>query len=90
MSYKVIIIDNKTNETIVNENNAKVIIGAIANENAIQSLGILECKASEALETLKKVDKVKEGILKEHPRLALPYMLSEMKNLCDLDHTKKD
>jgi hypothetical protein len=90
MSYKIIIIDNETNETIVNENNAKAIIGAIAGEKQVSGVGILECEGDEALNALEMLGKVKEGLFEKHPKLALASLLKEMKHLCDLDPTKKD
>ncbi len=90
MSYKVIIIDNKTNEVVINEDNAKAIIGAVAGEGDVCCIGTFSCEAGVVLETLRALDKSKGDILKVHPKLAIAYLLNGMKDLCDSDPIKKN
>lgn len=90
MSYKIIIIDNDDNNVVINENNAKAIIGAVAGEKAVSGVGMLECKSDVVLKTLETLKKVEKDVFEKHPRLELALLLKEMKDLCDSDHTKKD
>jgi hypothetical protein len=90
MSYKVIIIDNKTNEVVINEDNAGAIIGAVSSEEGVHCLGLTDCKATEILSTLEGVDKATDALTKENPKIGLLHSLERLKDLCDLDPIKKN
>jgi hypothetical protein len=90
MSYKIIIIDNDDNNVVINENNAKAIIGAVSAEKGVHCLGLIDCKTDEFLSTLKGVDKATDELLKDKPQIGLLHSLERMNKLCNSDRTKKN
>lgn len=58
MSYKITVINNDTGEVVVNEENVKVILGAITTE---ENTGVLVQTAASANEILNALDGVEES-----------------------------
>ena len=80
MSYKITIINNENGEVIANEENAVAIVGAIGNEDTTHALGLTECNGKQLFCALSAVEKVKKGLLENHPEIELMLMIKELKD----------
>lgn len=82
MSYKITIVDNDNGNILLDEENAKAIIGAVTNDEHTACLGYTDCKANDFLNALCGVDDVKDALLKNNPKIGAMYALKGLMDIC--------
>lgn len=83
MSYKITIVDNENGNVLLNEENAKAIIGAVTNDEHTACLGFTACKANDFLNALFGVDAAKDALLKNNPKIEARYALKGLMDICE-------
>lgn len=71
MSFKITIIDNDTGKVTLNEENARVILGAITTEETTGVLVQTAGSSNEVLNALDGIDEAKALLLNKFPTLKL-------------------
>lgn len=69
MSFKVQIINNETNEVLVDETEAVAIVGAITNDKGTRSVGYTRCNIMSLCSAIAGASKIIEEFQEENPML---------------------
>lgn len=77
MSYKITIVDNKDGKVLLEEENAKAIIGSVVNDEHVACLAHIACTNNDILNALSGVESAKKALFDANPLLKLIHALSQ-------------
>lgn len=78
MSYSIKIVNNNTNEVIIDEGNALAIIGGIGVEGGEHVVGFTDCNAIKMADTIHAAKKAIDILLKDSPEVDMLMRLVEL------------
>lgn len=80
MSFKITVINNDNGEVLINEENARALVGALVEGDNTGVIALTACNANDILNALHGCDEARNQILEQNRMLKLLYELSQMKH----------
>lgn len=71
MSYKILIVNNDDGNVVVDEKEARAIVGAVTYGEQSQALGLTDCTGLDLVCTIHAAEKTIDTITKENPDVAM-------------------
>lgn len=78
MSFKITITDNDNGKVLFNEENARVIIGSVVNDDKTATLAYTACNGNDLMNAIFGVDRARDAVLEREPKAKLLYGLKAL------------
>ena len=78
MSYKIFIVDNDNGNVVVDEKEARAIVGAVCYGDKTHTLGLTDCNSFDLACTIHNAKDVIDKLTKENPNVAILLELLKM------------
>lgn len=78
MSFKITVINNDNGKVLINEENAKALIGALVEGDNTGIIALTACNANDILNALHGCDEARNQILEQNHLIKALYDLTQM------------